>query len=225
MTADKKQPSVRFILLTLAGSVLFWAILSDAWGYSALLPIRNGTYLYGYVSRIVWVIPAVCLIVRFRNALPFGGKELLSPPVLNRSFLIVLAASALIAVGGMLIRHGGFRLNPDIDPLPECIKLIIVGIVEETVFRVWGYNALTKRTTDRNALILSTLFFILVHWPSYFIKLYRFGTFDPVDFLTQSLTAAIWGAVFCLLLKKSRSVFNPMIAHTVYDVLIVLFVE
>ncbi len=38
------------------------------------------------------------------------------------------------------------------------MKYVIVGFVEETVFRGWGYNALTKVTTDKNAVILSTMF-------------------------------------------------------------------
>ena len=41
--------------------------------------------------------------------------------------------------------------------------------------------------------------------------------------LTQSLTAAIWGAVCCLLLKKGKTLWHPIAAHAFYDILITFF--
>ena len=120
--------------------------------------------------------------------------------------------------------HGGFWLNPTVNIPLEIIKICFVGFVEEMVFRGWGYNALSATVSNRNAVIYSTVFFMLLHSPAYFVRFYRFGTMDYSTWLIQSLSALIWGVVFCWLLKKSRSVWNPIIAHIVYDVLAVLFV-
>ena len=37
------------------------------------------------------------------------------------------------------------------------------------------------------------------------------------------LWADVWGIVFCWLLKKSKTIWNPIIAHIVYDVFIIVF--
>lgn len=224
MTVRKKEPSVLFILLSLAGFVLFWAMVSDAWGYSDHLSFKNGNYVYAYLVRIVWMLPAVWLILRFRDSLLLSGKELISRPVLNRLFLIMLGATLLLVFSGMLIAHHGLWVNPNINPLLELVKFAIVGIVEETVFRGWGYNALAKATTNKKAIVLSILFFALVHWPAYFIKLYRFGTFDLTGMLQQSAAVVIWGVAWCWLLKKSKTLWNPIIIHVVFDYLTVLFI-
>ena len=38
--AQKKNTVFRAVLLSLFGSVLFWAVLTDAWGYSSRLTFR-----------------------------------------------------------------------------------------------------------------------------------------------------------------------------------------
>lgn len=46
---------------------------------------------------------------------------------------------------------------------------------------------------------------------------------DYKTWIMQSITAAVWGIVFCWLLKKSKTIWNPIIAHIVYDVFIIVF--
>ena len=104
------------------------------------------------------------------------------------------------------------------------ILLSLVGFVEETVFRGWGYNALSKVTSDRKAVILSTVFFVLVHWPAYFIKFYRFVIFDYPGMLMQTFSTFAYGIIFCWLAKKGKNIWNPIIAHAFYDLALVLLI-
>ena len=100
----------------------------------------------------------------------------------------------------------------------------LVGFVEETVFRGWGYNALSATIPERKASLLSTVFFVLLHWPAYLVRFYRFGSINYSALLSQSLATLIWGFLFCWLLRKGKTLWNPIIAHVVYDVLTGLFV-
>lgn len=220
----KRGLTLQKILLSLFGFVILWAAVTDAWGYSDYLHASYGSYIYACLSRLIWVMPAICLIIRYSDSLNFSRKKLFSHPVLNKSFVIVLSVSFFLAFGTMLVNHEGFWTNPEVNFPLDIIKLVAVGFVEETVFRGWGYNALSKVTTDKKAIVFSTVFFVLLHWPAYFIRLYRFGIFDYTALLTQSISAAIWGGVCCRLLKKGQTLWNPIVAHAVYDVLIVLFV-
>ena len=221
---SKKNPTLINILISLAGFVFLWAVVTDAWGYSSHINIPYSNYLYAYLSRILWVTPAVWLIKRYSAFLSFNKKDLSGRPVRNRSFIIVMIVLMIVPFAGMFVTHGGFWLNPDINIPLEMIKICFVGFVEETVFRGWGYNALSAVVTDKKAVLYSTLFFVLLHWPAYFIRFFLYGKLDYVTLLTQSITALIWGVLCCRMLKKYKTLWNPIIAHIVYDALVGLLI-
>ncbi len=222
---DRKESfAFHTILLSQAGFILLWVVLTDAWGYSSRLPVSHGSYIYAYFSRLVWAAPAVWLIVRYSGSLRFGRKELFSRPVWNRSLITVLAASVIYTAGCMFVVHGGFWLNPSVCLPLEVIRFALVGFAEETVFRGWGLNALSKAVTYRKAVAVSTAFFVLLHWPAYLIRMIRFGTLDWQALLLQSLAALVWGLVCGWLLKKGKTIMNPVIAHAAYDLLYILLV-
>ena len=220
----KKKRSLAFILLTLFGFVLLWAVVTDAWGYSSSLAFNYGKQVYALLCRLFWVFPAICLIKRHSDSLSIGKKELFSKPVWNRSLVTILIISVILTFAGMLIMHGGLWFNPEINIPLKIIVICCVGFVEETVFRGWGYNALRRIVSEKKAVILSTLFFVLLHSPAYFVRFYRLGAMDYQTWITQSISAIVWGIVFCRLLKKSKTIWNPIIAHVVYDVLATVFV-
>ncbi len=225
MAFQKKDPTFRSILLSLFGFVLLWAIVTDAWGYSSHLAINGGSYIYAFLSRLIWVIPAFWLISRHSDFLRFSKNTLFSRPVWNRSFVIVLALSLLIPFVSMFVAHGGFWINLSTGIPLEIAKIMMVGFVEETVFRGWGYNALSAVATDRKATLYSTVFFVLLHWPAYFVRYYRFGTMDWSRWLTQSFAVSLWGVLFCLLLKKGKTLWNPIIVHILYDLFVHLLAK
>lgn len=75
--------------------------MADAWGYSArLFAGKNGAYVYGYVNRLVWVLPAVLLIVRRSDCLMIPRGQLFSR---LRLALFVSLADCLLS---MLAAHG-----------------------------------------------------------------------------------------------------------------------
>ena len=55
-----------FVYSFLAISVLFWTVITDAWGYSEHLltglPNNWNQYIYGYISRLIWAMPFLLLI-------------------------------------------------------------------------------------------------------------------------------------------------------------------
>ncbi len=220
----ERKLTVGGILLSLLGFVILWAVLTDAWGYSARIPLVSGGMLYALLSRLIWVAPALWLIFRHEGALEYGRRALFSSPVMNMSLVLVLSAAAVAVLCMMVSVHGGLWLNESLDLLPALIKLAAAGVVEEIVLRGWGYNALCRATTEKNAALYSTVFFVLLHWPAFFIRLIRIGALDVPAFLTQTLTAAIWGLVFCWLMKKGKTLWNPVLVHVIYDMLYLLLV-
>ncbi len=220
-----KALNAKKIILTLIGFIVFWAIITDTWGYSNLIFNDNiGSYIYGYISRFIWMLPAIILIIIYNNKLNFKKSELFSRPIFNKSLILTIIISLVYIITMMIITHKGFWFNSEIILWLVVIKYIIVGFVEEVVFRGWGYNSLSNIISHKKAMIITTILFILLHIPAYFIKLLRFGTFDFIGMIGQTSSVLIWGIVFCWLLKKGKSIWNPIIAHTIYDLMYVLLV-
>ena len=140
MAARKKNLTGRSVLMSLFGFVILWAVVTDAWGYSSHVAVRYGNYIYAVLSRLIWVTPAIWLILRHSASLSVDKRELFSRPVWNKSLIMILIVSLLVSFIGMFVTHGGFWLNPTVNIPLEIIKICFVGFVEETVFRGWGYS-------------------------------------------------------------------------------------
>ncbi len=65
------------VIISLIMTIVLWAIVSDAWGYSRLLlgAQRESWTSYGYhfVSRFVWAIPAIVLLRLYAKDIPTYG--------------------------------------------------------------------------------------------------------------------------------------------------------
>ncbi|MBQ8133724.1 MAG: CPBP family intramembrane metalloprotease, partial [Clostridia bacterium] len=161
----ERTNSCKKIIFTLFGFVVFWAIVTDAWGYSAYIfrndPYNMGTYIYGYLSRCIWVIPAILLIIRHSDKLELHKHELYQHIKFDKPLIIAIVLSFVYVVIGMLINHKSIWFNSENFLGLVFAKYIVVGFVEETVFRGWGYNSLVNIMSHKKAAIISTVFFVL----------------------------------------------------------------
>ena len=66
--------------------------------------------------------------------------------------------------------------------------------------------------------------FIILHWPAYIIRYFLGEGFNFSGILIQSFLALTWGLIFIYMLRKSESLMNPIIAHSLYDILLVIFI-
>ena len=213
-------------VLTLIGFILLWAVVTDAWNYSGILfpahMLSFGKYLYGYFSRILWMLPAILLIRGCGRNLSWDRKQLFSRPKPEPVFWAFIAITAIYAMTSMAMNHHSWHMTSENLPLLT-MKLLIVGIGEETVFRGWGYNILRKTCSEKAALMISAFLFAVLHWPAYFIKLLLYGRFDWAGILSQSISAFVCGILFAVMLKRSRTLWNPILAHFCYDWMLEVF--
>ncbi len=215
-----------FTYCALAFSVLFWSILSDAWGYSKNIRLPDGwnTYLYAYISRIIWSAPFLLLIVKHTPAYPVFTLHFRKKPF----FIAVITCTAYV-FAVMLVNHGGLWFNPDVFSrnhgfVQTLLKYILVGFAEETVYRGFGIVRLSEFMSRRRANVTSALFFTAVHLPAYFIRWSQSGTFDWTAMLAQAATAFVLGLAFGITFHRSKSLWPPIILHFWYDFASVLFI-
>ncbi len=217
-----------FVYCLLSISVLLWAVVSDAWGYSehllTNLPNDWNRYIYGYISRLIWAIPFLLLIVSNKQKGSISSKEIFRFHFHWKSFLTVFVLSTMFVLVKMFFNHGGWWINPNIIFLQELSKYLIVGFVEELVYRGFGLNMLSSFLSERTAIVVSSSFFSAVHIPAYFIHWYCDGIFSLTELLIQVVTAFISGLIFGVVFSKSKSVWSSAIIHFWYDFIYVLFI-
>ena len=223
----KLKNQTLFAILSMIGFILLWTIITDAWNYSEILfPVQIlniGKYLYGYFSRIIWMLPVFILIHRSDKALFWNKKQLFSKPKTEPVFIAFMALTTIYALVSMAITYHSWHITSE-NLLLLTVKFLIVGIGEETVFRGWGYNLLMKVHSNTVSLIISALMFVILHWPAYFIKLHLYGQLNLSGLVTQSISALFCGLLFAVMLKRSETLWNPMIAHFYYDWMLEVFV-
>lgn len=211
---------------TMIGFIVLWVIVTDAWNYSVILfpahILDVCKYLYGYFSRIIWMLPAFILIRRFDNKLFWSRKQLFSRPKAEPVFIVFMVVTTIYSLSLMAINYNSWHVTRE-SFLLLTFKFLIVGIGEETVFRGWGYNLLKKVHSDTVSLIISAFMFVVLHWPAYFIKLYLYGQFDWSGIAAQSISVLLCGLLFAIMLKRSGTLWNPIIAHFYYDWMLEIF--
>lgn len=215
----KKKANVYGLLIF---SVLFWAVLSDAWGYSehflTELPYGWNVYIYGLISRFLWVLPFLILLVSGKQGQIFKAR------FHWKSFGLALLLVTIYTLCGMYFAHGGWWTNPDV-MLPQLLcKYLMVGFVEELVYRGFGLHLLSQFMGENTANFISSCFFAAVHLPSYGIHWLCDGTFSLSAMLLQTGTAFILGLIFGIIFRKSKSVWAPAIVHFWYDLTFLLFI-
>lgn len=214
------------IHITLVLSVVFWAVVTDAWNYSSFLalPDRWGNYLYGYYSRMLWALPFLLLAMKYSSRLSVSFKGLFSSKIHWKSFLLLFFMITAYTVAAMYANHGGFWFHATINPAQELPKFLIVGFAEEMVYRGWGMNALASFMSVKAANICSSLYFVLLHFPSYFIHWFLDGNLALSTMLVQAVYVFVLGLIFGYIFRKSKSLLPSMFLHFWSDFASVLFV-
>lgn len=218
------QKQTCLAVFSMAGFVVLWAAVTDAWNYSGLLfpALPGGKYLYACLSRGVWMLPVFFLLRRFEGHLFWNRACLFSKPTADPLFLLFLALTASYGLALMWWNYRAWHVT-DEPLLLLTAKLLAVAVGEETVFRGWGYNLLKKVHSGRMAVVLSGVLFMLLHWPAYGIKLFLYGGFLWQEMLSQSLSALFYGTLFAAMLKRSGTLSNPVLAHFFYDWMMTVF--
>lgn len=218
----------RTVHLSLFGSILLWTVVTNAWEYSSvlveILPDGWDGYVYGYLSRLVWCTPFVLAAVHNSRRLPISFRALFCSRPHWKSAVIALLGVTAYTVAGMLVNHGGYWINPDITIVQELPKFLIVGFAEEIVYRGWGMNALSAHMGKRKANLVSCLYFIGLHLPSYFIHWYLDGTLSVAVMLSQAAFVLVLGLLFGYLFRRSQSILPSMLVHFWSDFSSVLWI-
>ena len=106
----------------------------------------------------------------------------------------------------------GFALSyHGIELVIAVLSMILVGFVEEMLFRGFLFSAMLSKERAAVAIIVSSLTFGMGHIINFFTGQTSFET------IVQMIFAISWGFILTLVFYKSGSIFPCIIAHSMID--------
>lgn len=224
-----RRLSLRKVIISLIIFLLLWTIVTNAWNYTGIIfDAQRGSsinYVYDFISRFIWAFPAFILLRYYAEDIPVTWGQLFRNKPDMKPFIITVVGVVIYILAAMFFNYGGFWINPSFSFLKHFPTFIMVAFVEELVYRGWGLNALSAFLSERKANIISNIFFVLLHLPAYFIKLYLTGKFPVTVVVSQCVFVLILGFIFGYLFQKGKSLWSPIIVHFLADFLSVMLIN
>ncbi len=195
-------------LLVLALGLIFLYV-----GLGSVLLSLAAAHPLGILFPLVFHLAlAVALLLLLRRAALLTDFGLVRPRRPAREFLFYIPLALAPLVNFL------YPFAADPAPLPTALALcnmLLVGLVEELIFRGFLYRAMAK-DSPRAAVIVSSVTFGIGH----IVNLANGA--PPVATLCQIVYACIFGFVFVLLLLESKSLFPAILAHSAVNATSVL---
>ena len=175
--------------------------------------------VHSIIKLLIWTVPAVWLIRRFKADLCLSLKEMLTNKINWTSFFSILAGVAVYLIVGCYFRLGQIAIHPKFDPLSVISVVIFVGITEEFVFRGWLLNLMLKKMSEWSAVLISSILFTLIHFPIWIIT----GQFTSLMVVfSNCLTVTVLGIGFSWSFIKSKNIFVPIAIHMIWNLLTIM---
>jgi uncharacterized protein len=201
-------PFVAYLFLFFSVWV-FWVLVIYPW----LLGFGDKTLAYAFLNIIlrllVWVAPVLFYLRFIDRVSPLEYLKLKQywkrGLVFGLAYSILNFTASLLAFGVPHPAAESFTWNSIIG------TSILIGFVEEIPFRGFILQKLQERMNFWAANLISSILFLLIHFPGW-ISLHLMTVQTVVSVF-------IFGFIMALLLKYSRSLWAPVVAHSLNDFL------
>lgn len=171
--------------------------------------------LNGSIKSVIWALFGIFYIKRYDSELCMPSNTLFETRIEWKYFFMVLMPFLAVQFGSMFFKYNGFHIGESFHPSKLIGQFLIVGILEELVFRGWFFNALASLVNDTKANIIQSLLFMGIHFPSYIDH----GLFTFPRILSISVFLFAMGMIFGWVFRKSKSLWPPIILHMIWDLL------
>ncbi|PID14611.1 CPBP family intramembrane metalloprotease [Sporosarcina sp. P34] len=171
------------------------------------------------IKIIIWVIPVILLVkvIEKSNPISYLGLRHNFRKGLKWTGWVALAFISYFVILNLAV----FKKNIDFQiGFNELLNtILLVGIIEEIVFRGFLLRKLLDSFRFWIANTITALLFVSIHFPIWFYK----GLFELPYILSSIITAFVLGIIFGFVDKKSYSLWSVIIIHSLYNLLVSLF--
>ncbi|SDN09684.1 hypothetical protein SAMN05216498_1456 [Tenuibacillus multivorans] len=172
-----------------------------------------------FVKITIWVIPVILLVqlIEKRNPVSYLGLRHNFSKGLKWAGWFSLALVTYLVVLYLVILNKPFNINTGFNEWLNTI--ILVGIIEEIVFRGFLLRKFMEKFKFWKANTITSLLFLSIHFPIWFYK----GLFELPYILSSMITAFVLGIIFGFIYKKTDSLWSVIVIHSLYNLLISIF--
>lgn len=172
----------------------------------------------GVVKNLVWTLPALLLVNRFKSDVYVGAKEMFTTKVNILRYLPLFLLFTVYLLGGAYLQKGRLAVSEAFG-LEKLIVVLFVGITEETVFRGWLLNATLGVKKKWPPVVANAVMFLLIHFPIWIQGGVFVENFRSFGFLGILILSVIFSVTFI----KSKSIWIPIALHMYWDLMMFMF--
>jgi uncharacterized protein len=209
----ESQPSLRPFILYLVVFQAFWMSVYVFGIYPWMLKLDDTTLRFALVNLAVrlcvWVAPVFLYLRYVDHVNPVEYLKLKEH--WPRGVLIGLAFGALIFAGSLVrLRFG--PPHPTVHPITWnsiLVTSVLIGFVEEIPYRGFILQKFEERIGFSKAALITSALFLSMHLPGW-ISLQKLSAYNVVYVF-------VFGFVMALLLRYGKSLWGPIVAHSLND--------
>lgn len=172
------------------------------------------------IKNLVWSVPAVVLIHRFKDDVYVTLKEMFSFQVNWLKYLPIFILFTLYVLGGAIVQKGKLLISSQFG-FDDVLGLLFVGITEELVFRGWLLNITVRENKKWLSIGVNALLFLAVHFPIWIQQGEFVSNFVSLGFLCILILSVIFSSTFL----KSKNILVPIALHMYWDLLVSMFFD
>ena len=168
----------------------------------------------GLVKNLVWTLPALLLLRRFRERMAIPPEKMFTAKVRWGRLLPLFLALTLWVLAGAFLQKGRLAVSDGFGA-EELVIVLFVGLTEETVFRGWLLNAAVPLLGQWPAILCNAGLFLAIHFPVWLhtgVFLANFANFGFAGILILSV-------IFSLAFLRGGSILVPLALHMYWDLL------
>ncbi len=173
----------------------------------------------GVIKNLVWTLPALLLIHRFKSDVYITLKEMFTAKVNWLKYLPVYIIFTVWVLAGSFLSNGKLEISGGFG-IDDIIIVIFVGLTEETVFRGWLLNAMFRENKKWLYIMINAAMFLAIHFPTWIFQGVFISMFTSFSFLGTIALSIIFSCTFL----KSRNILVPITLHMYWDLLVFMLI-
>ena len=197
--------------------LLYLVLFNAAWttwvllGYPHLRTLGEQTLAYALINLLVrfviWVVPVFMYLGYVDRVDPIAYLKLRQH--WRRGLLVALIFS-LLNFGLASLQHGLPHLRSAAITWNSILSTsLLIGFVEEIPYRGFVFQKLYERFSLTVATLISSFLFVAIHLPGW-ISLHLFN-------VATAVFVFVFGILMVLLLRYAKSLWAPIISHSLND--------
>lgn len=206
----------------------FWVIwlIVQTFLYSIIIKLPQFTSTYDLlinfvIKGVVWLTLTFWLLHTFKKQLFVEKQKLFNRNFPKEFWILLVIFLTYLFISAISSKHGIKLINhPFTTRGGQLLGIVFgAGFFEELVFRAGYLNILLTKVKKWPAIFISTIMFLLIHLPVYFVS-----NMNISAWIINILTVLVIGTLMGWIFTKSKNIWPSIILHCVWDSLTFLLI-